>query len=92
MNQYSFILQFGNIVAISFIAFPLHVILQLKRVCSNEWKNINSVAKWTISASGSKFRENRLLNATILYKSFHKDWKYTFQSQNAFWTLTALPI
>ena len=63
MNQYSFILQFGNIVAISFIAFALYVILQLKRVCSNEWKNINSVAKWTISASGSKFRENRLLNA-----------------------------
>ena len=45
MNQYSFILQFGNIVAISFIAFALYVILQLKRVCSNEWKNINSVAK-----------------------------------------------
>ena len=46
MNQYSFILQFGNIVAISFIAFPLNVILQLKRVWSNEWKNINSVAKY----------------------------------------------
>ena len=46
MNQYSVILQFGNIVAISFIEFTLDVILQLKRVCSNEWKNINSVAKY----------------------------------------------
>ena len=32
MNQYSFILQFGNIVAISLIALPLNVVLQLKRV------------------------------------------------------------
>ena len=55
MNQYSFILQFGNIVAISFIAFPLHVILQLKRVCSNEWKIINSVAK-CINLPGDHWR------------------------------------
>ena len=55
MNQYSFILRFGNIVAISFIAFALYVILQLKRVCSNEWKNINSVAK-CINLPGDRWR------------------------------------
>ena len=45
MNQYSFVLQFSNIVAISFIIFPLNVVLQFIDVWLNEWKTINLVAK-----------------------------------------------